>query len=236
MYLSRGFGDAGTAVQRGAAIATPVAAGAITAASSASLAAGGTGLILGLSPLVAVPLVGAAIVGVAIAITAILHSGCGQTCVETSEWANKAAALLDQNLAAYFGLPIPRTRSQQAAALQNFDAVWAKLYADCSAVPGRAGSACISDRQAGACKWKALAPAYPGQPAAGACWNWFNGYRDPVANDPNVVSDAQGALSNVSGDIASAFGGGAASGGSWLPWLAVGVGAVLVVRSLGKAN
>jgi hypothetical protein len=224
MYMQSGLG---AAVQQGAAIVTPVAAAA---------AKGAVASTLGISAGLAVPIIGAAIAGVAIGIEAILHSGCGQSCVETSEWANKAAALLDQNLAAYFGLPIPRTRSNQAAALQNFDAVWQKLYADCSAVPGRAGSNCIADRQAGACKWKALAPAYPGQPAAGSCWNWFNSYRDPIANDPNVVSDAAGTLQNVSGDIASAFGGGAASGSSWLPWLAGGAVVFLVVRSLGKAN
>jgi hypothetical protein len=193
MYLQSGLG---AAVQQGAAIATPVAA-------AAAKAAIGSGTFLGMSAGLAVPVIGAAIAGVAIGIQAILNSGCGQSCVETSEWANKAAALLDQNLAAYFGLPIPRTRSNQAAALQNFDVVWQKLYADCSAVPGRAGSNCIADRQAGACKWKALAPAYPGQPTAGECWSWFSGYRDPIANDPHVVSDAEFALSHAAASVGS---------------------------------
>jgi hypothetical protein len=30
---------------------------------------------------------------------------------------------------------------------------------------------------------------HPGEPVIGACWNWHNGYRDPIANDPNVVDD-----------------------------------------------
>ena len=38
--------------------------------------------------------------------------------------------------------------------------------------------------------WKQTASgaaSYPGVPAEGACWNWFSGYRDPIANDPGVV-------------------------------------------------
>jgi hypothetical protein len=35
----------------------------------------------------------------------------------------------------------------------------------------------------------------------GECWNWFNGYRDPIANDPNVVADA--VAPSVSGTVAT---------------------------------
>jgi hypothetical protein len=31
------------------------------------------------------------------------------------------------------------------------------------------------------------------------CWNWFNAYRDPIANDPNVVADSASSL--VSGAV-----------------------------------
>jgi hypothetical protein len=40
---------------------------------------------------------------------------------------------------------------------------------------GDAGARCISDRQ------------------RGGKWDWFAYYRDPIANDSNVISDAVGA-------------------------------------------
>jgi hypothetical protein len=156
---------------------------------------------------VAVPVIGAAIAGIALAATYLIkNSGCGVTCVETSSWANQAADLLGKNIAAYFALPVPRSQSSQAAALQTFDQIWAALVAQCSqAGTGTAGQACISDRQAGACKWKQTAAAVPpwGTPAAGECWNWFNGYRDPIANDPNVADDATATATNPAAYVAS---------------------------------
>jgi hypothetical protein len=128
----------------------------------------------------------------------IQNSGCGVTCVETSQWANQAAAALDTNIAAYFGTPAPRTQSEQAIAVQAFDNTWQQLSTICGQPgTGNAGVRCITDRQQGACKWKALPPKWPGEPATGACWNWFNAYRDPIAND-KVVSD-----SSVSGVASS---------------------------------
>jgi hypothetical protein len=50
--------------------------------------------------------------------------------------------------------------------------------------------------------------AFPGEPQPGACWNWFSGYRDPIANDPDVVSDENAAVSSVSsaaGSVSSAL-------------------------------
>jgi len=185
-------------VQSAAGILTPVIGAAATSAAAASAAAGGTGLILGMLPALAVPIIGAAIAAVAIAVTLFIrNSGCGVTCVETSQWANQASQLLDKNIATYFAQPIPRSQSAQAAALETFDTVWAQLQQLCGQPgTGTAGQNCISDRQAGACKWKALAPAYPGEPATGSCWNWFNAYRDPIANDPNVASDVTALAAN----------------------------------------
>jgi hypothetical protein len=116
-------------------------------------------------------------------------SGCGQSCVLSSEYANQAEALLQQNIAAYFNIPAPRPLSAQTAALANFNTMWNDLTTQCSAPSlGSAGKACISDRQAGACTWKQTAAALPpwGTPPVGACWNWWSGYHDPIANDPAV--------------------------------------------------
>ena len=175
-----------------------------TAATSiaSSIAAGGDGTILGMSASAAVPIIGVAIAGVTILLTYLIkNSGCGQTCIETSSWANQAEPLLRQNIAAYFNEPAPRSQSQQNAALANFDTTWAALVNLCSGYgTGDAGKRCISDRQSGACTWKATADSpWPGGPAQGVCWNWFNAYRDPIANDLNVVSDS--ASSVVSGAV-----------------------------------
>lgn len=211
MYRVRGLSDAATDVQIGSSLAIPVATPLIGGALSTTgtLAAGST--ILGMAPALAVPIIGAALAGVAIAAEFLIrNSGCGITCVETSEWANKAEPILKQNLQAYQALPSPRTQSQQTAALAIFDNIWGQLSQLCSQPgTGNAGVRCISDRQAGACKWK---------DSSGQCWNWFSGYRDPIAND-KVVPDDQatpGALLN-SGSLFSLP-----------PWLVFGAAALAI--------
>jgi hypothetical protein len=66
----------------------------------------------------------------------------------------------------------------------------------------------------------------------GECWNWHNGYRDPIANDPNVVDDTL-STSSASGavqDLASVFSG--ASGGlNLLPILIIGGLVLWAVKS-----
>lgn len=127
----------------------------------------------------------------------VANSGCGQTCIVSSDEANKIEPLLQQNLNAY--LSSPRTAQDQAAALQNFDAAWGALVQFCSNPQlGDAGKNCIADRQSGSCKWR---------DDSGACWNWFTGYRDPIANDvvnPSPVGSGAvtDLLSNLSGSIA----------------------------------
>lgn len=178
-----GLGDEASA-QQAVALGT---AGVSTAVAGVAAA--------GLISSAAVPFIGPAIAAVSLVVLELVkNSGCGQTCIETSSWANQAAAVLGNNIAAYFAQPTPRSESSQTLALQNFDSVWAKLVEMCSdPSTGNAGKRCISDRQAGSCKWTQPAAAVPvwGTPAAGACWNWFNGYRDPIANDSEVVPDAE---------------------------------------------
>jgi hypothetical protein len=155
---------------------------------------------------VAVPVIGLALAGITLAVTALIkNSGCGPTCVETSQWANQAEPLLAQNIQAYFAQPAPRSQSSQAQALANFDNIWTTLQQQCSQPgTGNAGKRCISDRQAGACTIKQTANSpllkYPGQPQPGQCWNWFSGYRDPIANDA-TVPDTQAALASASSTL-----------------------------------
>lgn len=197
-----------------------------------------TAFIPGVGPLVSAA-VGAA-TQFAIAIES-LFSGCGQTCVQASNIANQVAGILEQNLNSYLSYPI-RTASMQAAALQTFDGAWAQLQQACgNPALGQAGQNCISDRQAGGCKWQTSPGGWqknsdgtwkyvaPGAAGSGTtCWNWFVGYRDPIAQDPMVLPDSavQGATGSGSGLLT-----GSGSGLGSLPVLLIG--AVVVFMALG---
>jgi hypothetical protein len=108
-------------------------------------------------------------------------SGCGQSCIQASNDANQIEQAMKANLAAFQAGQIT-----QAEALQNFDGLWQQLSQACGQIGGGAGSNCIADRQAGACKWK---------DSSGACWNWFSGYRDPIANAPANSAPTVGGVS-----------------------------------------
>lgn len=175
-------------VQQVGSIATPVISAAAAPAVASILA--GSSAVTASTLALAGGLVTVAFAGVLMGIEAILNSGCGQTCVVTSQWANQAEPLLLQNIQTYFNLPTRTTLDQQSA-LNVFDAVWGGLVQRCSQQGlGTAGQNCIADRQRGACKWKQTSTSpllkFPGEPQPGECWNWFSGYRDPIANDPNV--------------------------------------------------
>lgn len=203
-----GYGLSGAAdlgVQIGATVAQGASSVALTTAAGTAFLTS-----IGTTAAVAIPVVGAAIAGIALGIEAILHSGCGQTCIETSQWANQAEKLLQQNIDAYFAIPAPRPQSVQQSALANFNNVWNRLVQLCSQPGlGAAGTNCIKDRQAGACKWKAATPPqYPGEPAQGTCWNWWNGYHDAIANDTQTYNDSVSAAPGTAGGgIVSAVGG-----------------------------
>jgi len=224
----RGLGDL-TPAQIAGQVGGIASTGA-TAAVAEIAAHGGTILgLTGASLTAAIPIVGAALAGLTIGIQALIaNSGCGITCIETSQWANQAAAKLDQAIHAYFSLAVPRPKSAQTLYLAIFASIWQTLTQQCSQPgTGDAGKRCISDRQAGACTWHQTADKVPpwGTPPAGSCWNWFNGYRDPVANDPNVYDDSAIAASAVSGDVRSAL----ASSVGGIPVWAWAVGAGVLV-------
>ena len=188
---------------------------------AAHLAATG-GTIIGLSSATltaAIPIVGAALAGATMLVSYLItNSGCGQTCIVTSQWANQAAAALQQVMDGYFALPAPRTQSQQALAIANFNSIWQTLQQQCGQPgTGDAGVRCITDRQAGACVWKQkYAPTYPGQPNIGECWNWFNGYLQPIQQDP-VVPDTVSDLSMLASSAGVSL-----PSGSLVPLLVIG--------------
>jgi hypothetical protein len=118
------------------------------------------------------PLVGAAIAGIALAITAWVARRGPKQKIQTTHIVDEAEPFLIQNLNAYLGGP--RTLSNQAVGLQNFDAIWARVVAECSqAQYGEPGERCVNDRKEGSTKG----------------YDWFKMYRTPIANDPTVVAD-----------------------------------------------
>jgi hypothetical protein len=205
MYMSTAHRGLGATPQQAVAMGSSLGAPAVI-----HFAAPAVAHLLGITAASAVPIIGAAIAGITIGIEAILNSGCGQSCIVTSNWANEAEKLLADNIAKYFAIPAPRPRSVQALAVNNGRAIIAYLTQECSQ-PGlsTAGKNCIEDRQAGACKWRQTADSpllkYPGEPQPGECWNWVSGYIDPIASDPNAVDDAALALAQAEGSVAGAF-------------------------------
>lgn len=182
----------------------------VASATVGILSANGTLAPMAASLSISVPLlgaiIGAGILAAGLAIDLIMNSGCGQTCIVSTGFANQANAALQQNIEAYFALPVPRPKSSQTAALSNFDVLWNWLQQpqQCgNPALGDAGKRCITDRQSGACTWHQAANTVPpwGTPPAGACWNWFNGYRDPIANDTNVYDDSSEVLQVINGTL-----------------------------------
>ena len=227
--------------QTGISLATT---GASVGASVAGASSGA--LIGGLTLGAAIPIFGA----IAAILTPILisaFSGCGQTCVLSSDAANKIEQVLQQNVNAYFASP--RTLADQQAALANFDTAWNQLVQYCGQPSlGQAGTNCVDDRQRGACQWKtsgcSLSTGNPPVWSCGAagsgdqCWNWFVGYRDPIANDTMPAQQAEAGVSAnpITGAVSSLFSGTPSGGFSWtsliLPALLVGGG--LLVFSGGR--
>jgi len=182
-------------------IASTVAAGGVAAEAT----------VLGISAAV-VPVIGAAIAGiVAVGIAvANMFKGCGQTCIAATNIANQVGDELAKNVDHYTSSPI-RFASMQAAALNVFDTAWAALVQACNNPQLQAaGQRCITDRQRGACVWKASPGGWNpdgtytmwGPAGSGtSCWNWFTGMRDPIANDPFVQPDPTPAPAGATGSI-----------------------------------
>jgi len=166
----------------------------------------------------AVPVIGGAVAGVALAITAWFNRKGPKQRIATTEIVNELEPYLRQNLAAYQSGP--HTVSSQAQALANFDAVWQTLEDACRQEQyGDPGVRCIEDRRAGACQWK---------DSSGKCWNWFSGYRDPIANDSAVRPDPT--FESETGKLVDTLtGGDFETGGSGLNLLLLGGAALALV-------
>lgn len=135
---------------------------------TAALAAPAVGLItLSATAAAAIPIAGA-VIAVGVLVYSFLHNTRGlQQNVETTAVVNQAAELMQKNVDAWRGSS--KSYSTQAAALAQFDALWAQVIKFCSqASEGSPGERCISERQ------------------RGGKYDFFGYYRDPIANDPEA--------------------------------------------------
>jgi hypothetical protein len=122
-----------------------------------------------------------AILAIAALVTGMIinvFSGCGNSCIQATHVVDKVEAeYLKPLLDKWQSMPV-KYYSVQQAMLKVFDDAWEQILRGCSdPALGDAGKRCISERQrGGTSKW------------CPNC-NWFTLYRDPIANDPNVVPD-----------------------------------------------
>ncbi len=173
----RGMGSAGsnTGVAVGGAIA---AAGGVVSGTIIGLPAGAVMAAVG----------GLVALGSTIAGALHIGEGCGPTCIQATQLVNDAEPILRNNVTEYTAGHL-----DQGTALLNFNQVWTAVQQGCGAIPGAAGSNCVGDRQAGACKWK---------DANGQCWNWDIGYRQPllVPNGVGVGVGSGVSMTNLTSD------------------------------------
>ena len=232
-YGGSGISWSGAATSYGTGVATAAASGQNVGQAAVLGGVATAGQIMsGLTAAAwAVPLIGAAVAGVTFWLSSIFRRNAQKKAA--TQIVDQIEPKLKENLDAYFSGP--RTRESQAQALHNFDAAWEAMRQACANSQLRdAGRRCISDRDRGACVWKArcsrridgVCADYDLDPA-GECWNWFVGYRDPIEKDPMPAMLAQGrsALPGVADSLAS--------GGSSLLLLA---GAGLILYSLLSAK
>lgn len=224
-----GFGDVSAAQTAGAG--QGAASGALQILGSKTVGgkiAGGGTMIMSAAPFAGVAAPVVLIVGAVVTVAGKIiefvgwGDGCGENCILTTKWANEAEGLLRQNIDAYFSSPV-RNESTRQAALGGFDAIWAQLAKACGQSSlGGAGIRCTGDRERGACKWKQTGESpWPGGPVKGECWNWFLAYRDPIANDVDVVPDSMIDMGTIGSAVDSIFGTSGASS-SILPLLLIG--------------
>ncbi len=183
---------------------TSVIQGATTGAGIATALGGSTkadivgAVAAGLIASAPIPVVGPflAAIGAIMGPIAVMFKGCGQTCIQATDYANQAATALGQIKTMYFNQPV-HYYSQQQAALQAVTNVvnWIKQACGNPAL-GAAGQRCLSERVIRG----APAPWCPTADHTG-CDIWSTFY-DPIANDTSVVPDpAEATVAGTSGGV-----------------------------------
>jgi len=158
-YVRRGMGDDSNQPSMGQGIATGVTSGVMigagTATATGSKVAGGiaAGLATTAGILAAIP--GGQIPAAFLAAAASLvgpiakeFEGCGVTCQQTTDIANKVATAAGQITAAYWANST-RTVSMRDGAVAALQQLYQYLIQNCQAIGGQGGKQCIADRQPG---------------------------------------------------------------------------------------
>lgn len=128
---------AGVAVSTGSKVAGGIAGGLSTAAGILAMIPGGQ--------------IPAAFLAAAAAIVGPIANqfkGCGVTCQQTTDIANKVEAAAVQIMDQYWAQPV-RTVSMRDGAVAALQELYQYLIQNCQAVGGRGGSQCVADRQPG---------------------------------------------------------------------------------------
>jgi hypothetical protein len=168
---------------------------------STTAAAASAGLItLGTTAAAAIPIAGA-VLAVGVLVYSFLHNTRGlQQNVETTTVVNQAATLMQQNLDAWQASS--KSYSTQAAALAQFDSLWAQVIKFCSqASEGSPGERCISERQ------------------RGGKYDFFSYYRDPIVNDPHAGDPDRTAEAASTAAVTDLLTGSGTAPASDLAWL-----------------
>lgn len=124
----------------------------------------------------AIPFVGPIVAGLSLLASWVFGKQAKYHAQESaaSNDANAIETQMQANLAAYMACQI-----DQPTAEANYEKLWSELQNACAQIGGPAGERCITDRQAGACKWKNDGKGGPAG-SGDVCWNWDVGYRLPL--------------------------------------------------------
>ena len=143
-----------------------------------------------------------------VAIFGNIFNGCGNTCIEATQYANQAGSQLDTLMAQYFALPTPRPYAAQQAYLSACQQIFSWLQQMCSnPALGQAGQRCISERLTQRACPSTLNDSNIGGGQIAFCDYWSYFY-NPVLNDPDVApatSSASSAVSSATSGVTSAL-------------------------------
>ena len=118
-----------------------------------------------------VPVIGPFVAAAAAIASAFgIGKGCGATCTQSTQVANAAEPVLEQNLSAAQQQATANggclTSAEQAQLVQNFQSVWQQVLTGCGQIPAPGGTQCIADRQ------------------PGGKFDWTAAYLTPIMNMP----------------------------------------------------
>jgi len=186
--------------------------GAQAGTTAATAAGAGAGIGAG----VAAAGVTAGLSALAVGIVAWLNRKGPKQKIAATQVVEEAAALMEKNRDAY--LASARTAADQQVALQNFDALWARIVEQCSSL-GEPGKRCISERQ------------------PGGKWDYAAYYRTPISSDTPTSSGnpIDTVTAGITGALQSFVGGPTTTSGTNIgPLVLLSIGALFLIAGGSK--